>query len=236
MALAVGVARLHDGVRSVIEIGGHTAKFLLLRTDGPGVRDFTTNEACAAGTGSFLEQQARRLELTIDELAAASMEAKSGATVAGRCSVFAKSDMIHLQQKGTPVAEIAYGLCLAICRNAQATLLKGHAGAAALVAGGCASNGGVLRAFREVLRADIDVSRHPGLEARSALHSMPRTRIADGRRRYDRERASPPPLTARRPHAHTNAPLRPSHATRPVEPTGIPMRPRRRTSASTSAR
>jgi predicted CoA-substrate-specific enzyme activase len=218
MAIAAGVARLHEGVRSVIEIGGHTAKFLVLRADGPGVRDFTTNEACAAGTGSFLEQQARRLELTIEELAAASLEAKSGATVAGRCSVFAKSDMIHLQQKGTPVAEIAYGLCLAICRNAQATLLKGRAPELPLVvAGGCASNGGVLRAFREVLRAEIAVSSHPGLEGAigAALNAadvdpLDVDAIASELRLL---------LSERRPHSQTVAPLRrPAHATRPAEP------------------
>lgn len=165
MAIAAGITALHPRARSVIEIGGHTSKFIVLRADGEGIRDFTTNEACAAGTGSFLEQQAKRLELTIEQLAACSVEAKSGARVAGRCSVFAKSDMIHLQQKGTPVAEIAYGLCLAICRNAQTTLLKGRTPETPLViAGGCAHNGGVLRAFREVLRTDIDVSSAPGLE------------------------------------------------------------------------
>ncbi len=173
MAIASGVARLHPGARSVIEIGGHTSKFLLLRADGRGIRDFTTNEACAAGTGSFLEQQAKRLELTIEQLAAASIEARSGATVAGRCSVFAKSDMIHLQQKGTPAGEIAYGLCLAICRNAQTTLLKGRAIDTPLViAGGCANNGGVLRAFREVLRTGIEVSRYPGLEGAVGIASI----------------------------------------------------------------
>ncbi|HEY0593566.1 MAG TPA: acyl-CoA dehydratase activase, partial [Thermoanaerobaculia bacterium] len=166
-AIARGVRRDHPRARSIIEIGGHAAKFIVL--DGSGdIRSFATNEACAAGTGSFLEQQAKRLAMTAEELAAIAVEAKSGATVAGRCSVFAKSDMIHLQQKGTSAPEIAYGLCLAIARNALATLLKGReADPPVVIAGGCAHSGGVVRAFGELL--DLPASRvvksaSPGFE------------------------------------------------------------------------
>ncbi len=168
-AIARGVRRDHPRARSVIEIGGHASKFVIIDRDG-AIRDFATNEACAAGTGSFLEQQAKRLTLTPEELATMAIEARTGATVAGRCSVFAKSDMIHLQQKGTPVGEIAYGLCLAICRNALTTLLKGRdVEPPVVIAGGCAHNAGVVRAFRELLAipepGGIVVSSHPGLEA-----------------------------------------------------------------------
>ncbi len=164
VGIAAGIAHLHPRTRSVIEIGGHTSKFIALGEDG-SVCDFATNEACAAGTGSFLEQQAKRLELSVEQLAQLGVQAKSGATVAGRCAVFAKSDMIHLQQKGTPVEEIAYGLCLTIARNAMTTLLKGRdADAPLVIAGGCARNAGVIRAFRDVLPAEVVVSSSPGLE------------------------------------------------------------------------
>lgn len=167
VAVAEGVRRLHPRARSVIEIGGHTAKFLVLGEDGRLV-DFSTNEACAAGTGSFLEQQARRLGLTAPELSELAAGAARAATVAGRCSVFAASDMIHLQQKGTPLAEIAYGLAKAIARNDLATLLKGRSVPAPVVlAGGCAQNRGIVRAFGEALGLsgqDLVVSSRPGLE------------------------------------------------------------------------
>ena len=167
VAVARGVRHFHPGARCVVEIGGHTAKFLLLGEDG-SLRDFATNEACAAGTGSFLEQQARRLALSPPELSALAAGAPRAATVAGRCSVFAASDMIHLQQKGTPLPEIAYGLCLAIARNDLSTLLKGRTVTPPVViAGGCAQSGGVVRAFGEVLGlagGDLVVSARPGLE------------------------------------------------------------------------
>jgi predicted CoA-substrate-specific enzyme activase len=168
LAIAEGVHHLHPGTQTVIEIGGHTSKLIVLGADGT-VRDFATNDACAAGTGSFLEQQARRLNLGVEELARLSAAAHRHATIAGRCSVFAKSDMIHLQQKGTPVEEICLGLCMAIVRNALATLLRGRAATPPVVlAGGSARNAGILRAFGEVLavgdRATPVPSSHPGLE------------------------------------------------------------------------
>jgi predicted CoA-substrate-specific enzyme activase len=168
LAIAEGVHHLHPGTKSVIEIGGHTSKLIVLGADG-AVRDFATNDACAAGTGSFLEQQARRLDLGVEELARLSTAAPRLATIAGRCSVFAKSDMIHLQQKGTPVEEICLGLCMAIVRNALATLLRGRDPAPPIVlAGGCARNVGILRAFGEALAigdaAALVPSSHPGLE------------------------------------------------------------------------
>jgi predicted CoA-substrate-specific enzyme activase len=168
IAIAEGIGRLHPGARSIIEIGGHTSKFIIFGDDG-AVSDFSTNDACAAGTGSFLEQQSRRLNIDISELSRLSTAATRDATIAGRCSVFAKSDMIHLQQRGTSVEEICYGLCTAIARNALATLLRGcEPLVPVVIAGGCARNEGILRAFSEMLAGrggcELVRSAYPGLE------------------------------------------------------------------------
>jgi predicted CoA-substrate-specific enzyme activase len=109
--------------RTVIEIGGQDSKFLSMQWDEASRQmtlvDFAMNTVCAAGTGSFLDQQAERLGISIDrEFAALALESKSPARVAGRCTVFAKSDLIHLQQKGTPLPDILAGLCLALASNA----------------------------------------------------------------------------------------------------------------------
>jgi predicted CoA-substrate-specific enzyme activase len=170
IAIAAGIRHLGVAAQSVIEVGGHTAKFIVFDPVEPGsILMFSTNDACAAGTGSFLEQQARRLQLNVEELSELSTRASRHATIAGRCSVFAKSDMIHLQQKGTPVDEIAFGLCMAICRNSLATLIKGRdLETPVVIAGGCANNRGILRAFRETLGitdpALLGPSPSPGLE------------------------------------------------------------------------
>ena len=154
LATARAVAHLHPEIRGVIEVGGHQSKWLQI---GPGGRleSFALNEECAAGSGAFLEQQAGRLQMDIETLAASAAESPRAASVAGRCAVFAKSDMIHLQQKGTPMGEITLGLCAALARNFRATLLRGSDMALpAVLAGGGALNPGLRRAFIEAFELD----------------------------------------------------------------------------------
>jgi len=116
------------------------------------------------GTGSFLDQQASRLHLTIEEFSAIALRSKKPPRVAGRCSVFAKSDMIHLQQSATPDYDIVAGLCFAMARNFKATVGKGKKFQTPLLfLGGVAANLGMRRAFREVLslsESDMTVPEH----------------------------------------------------------------------------
>jgi predicted CoA-substrate-specific enzyme activase len=150
-ACGLAAAVLAPWARGIAEVGGHFSKWVALGAEGE-VREYALNELCAAGSGAFLEQQAARMELDVENMAALAARAEKGAAVAGRCSVFAKSDMIHLQQKGTPAGEIAYGLCLALVRNYAATVLKGRELSKPIAfVGGCAANAGLLRAFKEVL-------------------------------------------------------------------------------------
>ncbi len=147
----------HPDARTIIEMGGEDAKLITLARDkasgGVKIEDFSMNTACAAGTGSFLDQQANRLHLTIEEFSAIALKSKTPPRVAGRCSVFAKSDMIHLQQIATPVHDIVAGLCYAMARNFKATVGKGKKFPTPLLfLGGVAANIGMRRAFRDVLK------------------------------------------------------------------------------------
>lgn len=166
-ALSEGVSFLHPDARNILEIGGHSSKLLILDSRGE-LMDFQISHTCAAGTGAFLEQQAKRLGVSVEELSEIAIKAKKGAKIAGRCAVFAKSDMIHHQQKGTPPEEIAYGLCLSICRNIIANLIKGRELHGKIVlAGGCALNKGILRGLRELLLkndSSLIPSSMPGFE------------------------------------------------------------------------
>ncbi len=158
IATARAASHTFPGIRTVVDMGGQSSKWILLAGSKPNpreVRDFATNGLCAAGTGAFLEQQACRLQISVDALGKMASTAPRGCTIAGRCTVFAKSDMIHLQQKGTPTEEIAYGLCLALVRTFMATVMHGRKMARpVLFAGGCAANPGLVRAFRELLDSD----------------------------------------------------------------------------------
>lgn len=160
LALALGASIEFPRAKSVIEVGGHSSRWVRLEKGSPGeieaeIADFTLNERCAAGSGAFLEQQAGRLKLGIEEFSEMACHASHGASIAGRCSVFAKTDMIHLQQKGTPVEEISLGVCLAMARNFVATILRGRECVPPILfTGGGALNKGLVRAFREILGRD----------------------------------------------------------------------------------
>jgi predicted CoA-substrate-specific enzyme activase len=168
LAQASFAGHFHPEARTIIEMGGEDAKLIRLSQDGSDqkvkIEDFSMNTACAAGTGSFLDQQASRLHFTIEEFSRIALTSKKPPRVAGRCSVFAKSDMIHLQQIATPDYDIVAGLCHAMARNFKATVGKGKKTLPPLlVLGGVAANLGMRRAFQEVLRlsnGDLVVPEH----------------------------------------------------------------------------
>ncbi len=144
--------RLYPHIRTIIELGGEDSKLIVVGEDTNSAKDFSMNSVCAAGTGSFLDQQAERLRLSIEEFSELSLRSKNPPRVAGRCSVFAKSDMIHLQQIATPVEDIVAGLCFAVARNFKGSIARGrNIVQPASFQGGVAANTGMRRAFREIL-------------------------------------------------------------------------------------
>lgn len=154
VAQTEAVRRFYPQARTVIEIGGQDSKLLVLEEwDGRvELLDFSLNTQCAAGTGSFLEQQAARLGLSIEELSELAGQAQDPPYIAGRCAVFAKSDIVHLQQVGTPLPEILGGLCMALARNFRSDVGRGKPfRPPVLFQGGVSRNRGMVHAFRSVL-------------------------------------------------------------------------------------
>lgn len=161
-AHAVAASRLFPGVRTVLEIGGQDSKLILLR-DGI-VSDFAMNTVCAAGTGSFLDQQAARLGIAIEQFGKLALEANSSVRIAGRCSVFAESDMIHKQQMGHRIEDIICGLCEALVRNYLNNVGKGKEILAPVVfQGGVAANAGIREAFARILGLEIKIPKYYGV-------------------------------------------------------------------------
>jgi predicted CoA-substrate-specific enzyme activase len=156
-AQARGVAHLYPEYEqvTVIEMGGQDSKLIFLerRGDRLELKNFSLNSACAAGTGSFLDQQAQRLGINIEnEFAQLALKSRSVPRMAGRCSVFAKSDMIHLQQIATPIEDILAGLCMALACSLKSGLGSGLEFVRPIIfTGGVAANAGVVRAFEDVL-------------------------------------------------------------------------------------
>ncbi len=144
---------LYPEVRTIIEMGGEDSKLIIL--DNGRVKEFSMNSVCAAGTGSFLDQQAERLRLSIEEFSEIALKSKNPPRIAGRCSVFAKSDMIHLQQIATPVHDIVAGLCFAVARNFKGSIAKNMVLPLPVsFQGGVAANKGVVRAFKEIFQLE----------------------------------------------------------------------------------
>jgi len=158
-AVAAASGFLHPEVATIFEMGGESSKFLRLEPDPASGRnsilDYETNGDCAAGTGSFIDQQATRLRYDVEEVGAIACSAPSAARVAGRCSVFAKSDMIHAQQKGYAPPQILRGLCDAVARNFKGSITKGKPAVPPVAfIGGLARNAGVVQALRELFTFD----------------------------------------------------------------------------------
>jgi predicted CoA-substrate-specific enzyme activase len=148
VAQTYATRKLFPRIRTIIELGGEDSKLIILGKNG--IKDFSMNSVCAAGTGSFLDQQAERLRLSIEQFSELAANAKPS-RIAGRCSVFAKSDMIHLQQIATPVEDIVAGLCFAVARNFRGAIVRGRTVEEPVsFHGGVAANKGMVRAFREI--------------------------------------------------------------------------------------
>lgn len=157
-AQATAICHLYPQLQqaTIIEMGGQDSKLIFLSAEHgrARVRDFTLNTVCAAGTGSFLDQQAQRLGVNIEgEFGRLALQSKTVPRMAGRCSVFAKSDMIHLQQQATPSYDIIAGLCLALARNLKGDLGCGREFVKPIIfTGGVAANIGVVRALEDVFK------------------------------------------------------------------------------------
>ncbi len=156
VAHATAACHFYPNAHTIIEIGGQDSKLIYIdqdpKTGEPVIIDHVLNDVCAAGTGSFLDLQAQRLGMTIEDLGGLALCSDHPARISGRCSVFAKSDMVHLLQEGTQKADIVAGLCYALTRNFITNLGKGKSFLKPIIfQGGVAANPAVVDAFEDLL-------------------------------------------------------------------------------------
>lgn len=155
-AHAIAALNLDKDVKTILEIGGQDSKIIILRNGI--VSDFAMNTVCAAGTGSFLDRQAERLDIPIDKFGEHALKSTSPIRIAGRCAVFAESDMIHKQQLGYSEDDIICGLCDALVRNYLNNVGKGKEILPKIFfQGGVASNIGIKLSFEKALGHKIIV-------------------------------------------------------------------------------
>ena len=148
-AHAIGTLTFHPDVHTIFEIGGQDSKLIIL--DQGIVTDYAMNTLCAAGTGSFLSSQARRLNIPVEEFGNYALRSQSPTRIAGRCTVFAESDLVHKAQMGYPSEDIIAGLCNSIVLNYLNNVGKGKTILPPIVfQGGVSKNVGVVRSFEQI--------------------------------------------------------------------------------------
>ncbi len=142
---------------TVFEIGGQDSKYISLQ-DG-NIADFQMNKICAAGTGSFVEEQASRMGIPLEEFGPLALTAATPAELGERCTVFIETAIASAEAQGAGQADIAAGLCHSIVRNYLHKVVAGKpVGAHIVLQGGVAYNPGIVAAFQHAYGKRLAVS------------------------------------------------------------------------------
>lgn len=163
---ARGVRHLHPDAAAILDIGGQDAKAIRLGPDG-NVEDFAMNDRCAAGTGCFLEVAARRYALTVGDLSnfcGGQPGAGDGVEpfeISSTCVVFAESELVGLNAKGTPPVESLRAVHRAIARRVALLLKQVNASPPLYFTGGVAQNETLRRAVEEETKVPVRTAKYP---------------------------------------------------------------------------
>ncbi|NIS62530.1 MAG: CoA activase, partial [Proteobacteria bacterium] len=156
-AQATAAAHIDSQVDTIFEIGGQDSKYISL--ENGVVVDFEMNKVCAAGTGSFLEEQAEKLDISIkEEFGTLALQARHPTRMGERCTVFIESDLVHHQQRAARTDDLVAGLSYSIVQNYLNRVVgEKRVGDRIFFQGGTAFNKGVVAAFERWLGKDIVV-------------------------------------------------------------------------------
>ncbi len=157
ISIIAAAKHFHEKVGSILIVGGERFGLISFDEDG-SYKNFKSNTLCAAGTGSFLDQQAKRLNLSgIEELSDIAFNNKGVIPkIATRCAVFAKTDLVHAQQEGYSLEEICDGLCHGLAKNIVDTLMKGQQTIPPVIfTGGVSRNRAVARHIQSIIGMNV---------------------------------------------------------------------------------
>lgn len=155
-AHAIGTLTLYPDIRTILEIGGQDSKIILIN-DGI-ITDYAMNTLCAAGTGSFLSSQAKRLGIDVKKFGDIACNSENPTKIAARCTVFAESDLVHKAQIGYSKEDIIAGLCRSVVLNYINNVCKGKKIVEPIIfQGGVSKNKGVHKYFEEILGKKVIV-------------------------------------------------------------------------------
>ena len=158
-AHAIGTLDKYNDTRTILEIGGQDSKIILI--ENGIVTDYAMNTLCAAGTGSFLSSQAKRLGIEVEDFGNLALTSKNPTPIAARCTVFAESDLVHKAQMGYHKNDIVEGLCKSVALNYLNNVAKGKKICEPIIfQGGVSKNKGVVKAFEDILNTKIRTDKN----------------------------------------------------------------------------
>ena len=161
-AHAIGTLTFYPNVRTILEIGGQDSKIILIKNGI--IQNYAMNTLCAAGTGSFLSSQAKRLGIDVEKFGDYALKSQNPVKIAARCTVFAESDLVHKAQVGYAKEDIIAGLCKSVVLNYLNNVGKGKKIISPIIfQGGVSKNKGVVKYFKEILKEDIIVDENSHL-------------------------------------------------------------------------
>lgn len=157
---ALGAHHLFPDIGTVIDIGGQDSKVIRVG-EGGKVLDFTMNDKCAAGTGRFLEVMAAKLQVSLDEMGALSLQAGKEVRISSVCTVFAESEVISLVAQNHPKEEIIRGLHRSIVNRVWSMVKGVGVHGTVTMTGGVAKNKGVVAMMEERLGRAVKIYEEP---------------------------------------------------------------------------
>ena len=156
-----GAFWLNPQIRTVIDIGGQDAKVIRINSEGK-LENFVMNDKCAAGTGRFLEIQARALGLSLEELGEMTFKSRDAVNITAMCSIYAETEVMHFLQRGYRVEDIAAGVNRSMAERIYYLARRVGVEREATLTGGVAKNAGVKRELERILNVNfVDLGVDP---------------------------------------------------------------------------
>ena len=175
-AVARGASHLFPRTRCVIDIGAQSTRALRVLESGR-VKEFRTNDKCAAGAGGFAERAARYLEITLDDLGTLSLKADAPQVISSVCAVFAESEIINLVSVGQSVENIVRGIHDSLAQRGQQLLKRVGIEPEITFVGGMALQRGMVVAMEQTLGQRVNVAERPELVAAIGAALLARQRL-----------------------------------------------------------
>ena len=159
---ARGAAHLFPNTKCVLDVGGQSTRAIKLR-EGGKVKEFKSNDKCAAGSGGFLERAAHYLEIPLDQLGSLSMAADKPQTISSICAVLAESEIINHVNDGQSIQNIIRGIHNSLSSRSKGLLSRVGLEDEVTFVGGVARQSGMVASLKETLGRAVNVSAEPDL-------------------------------------------------------------------------